>query len=102
MADSKLIGIVTALLFLASTQHARAEISLEHLLTIDQLLSTNDTQALQSYLERNPELLTGDDELSAELRNFYNAATTGNLNFGYTAGPVGAAGTEATENELLH
>lgn len=102
MTDSRLIGIVTALLFLASTQDARTEITLEHLLAIDQLLSTNDTTALRSYLERNPELLTGEDELSVELRSFYEAASTGNLNFGYTAGPPASAGNAATENDLAH
>lgn len=102
MTDSRLIGIVTALLFLTTSQNARAEITLEHLLAIDQLLSTNDTRALRSYLERNPELLTGTDELSAELRSFYEAASTGTLNFGYTAGPTAGTAAAATDNELAH
>ncbi|WP_170330813.1 hypothetical protein [Ruegeria arenilitoris] len=107
MTDSRLVGMVTALLFLATSGGARAEITLEHLLAIDQLLSSNDTKALQSYLDRNPELLAGEDELSRELREFYNAASSGNLNFGFPANaspdPRDAqTGTAARSNELQH
>lgn len=97
MTDRRLIGIVTALLFLSSTQSARAEITLEHLLVIDQLLSTNDIQALYSYLEKNPDLLTGEDELSLELRSFHEAASVGDVDFSYsTSAP---ANTDGTLNE---
>jgi hypothetical protein len=107
MTDSRLVGIVTALLFLASTESGRAEITLEHLIVIDQLLSTNDIGALQAYLERNPELLTGDDELSRELRGFYDAASAGSLDFGYPAAapdnPFDApTGTTARASSLQH
>lgn len=102
MTNSRLMGIVTALVFLATTHGARAEITLEQLLVIDQLLSANDTQALRSYLERNPELLAGEDELSVELRNFYDAASAGSLNFGYTASPAVNATDTAADNELTH
>lgn len=107
MTDSRLVGIVTALLFLATTGGVRAEITLEHLIVIDQLLSTNDTRALRSYLERNPELLTGDDELSRELRDFYDAASAGSLDFGYPANapdnPFDApTGTTSRASSLQH
>ncbi|WP_170409162.1 hypothetical protein [Ruegeria atlantica] len=85
MTDRRLIGIVTALLLLSTTQNARAEITLEHLLAIDQMLSTNDIQALYSYLDKNPELLTGEDELSLELRSFHEVASVGDLDFSYAS-----------------
>ena len=106
MTDSRLVGIVTALLFLASSEGVRAEITLEHLIAIDQLLSTNDTRALRSYLERNPELLTGEDELSRELREFYAAASAGNLDFGYPASvpdnPLDAPTATTSRASTLH
>lgn len=98
MTDRRLIGIVTALLFLSTTQNARAEITLEHLLAIDQMLSTNDIQALYSYLDKNPELLTGEDELSLELRSFHEVASVGNLDFSYaTSEPASSENRAANE-----
>ena len=91
------MGIVTALLLLATTQGARSEMTLEHLLAIDGFLSTNDTQSLYSYLQRNPDLLLGNDELSVELQNFYEAASAGNLDFDYAAS--GARNPDDTANE---
>ncbi|WP_170558173.1 hypothetical protein [Ruegeria atlantica] len=85
MTDRRLIGIVTALLFLSTSQNVRAEITLEHLLVIDQMLSTNDIQALYAYLDKNPELLSGEDELSLELRSFHEVASVGDVDFSYAA-----------------
>ena len=102
MTDRKLIGIVTALLFLTASQGARAEIKLEQLLVIDQLLSNNNTQALYDYLERNPELLTGKDELSEELRNFHDAASAGSLDFDYAVGAPANPDDAAAADTQLH
>lgn len=101
MANSRLIGIVTALLFLTASQGVRAEILLEHLIVIDRYLSNNDIQSLYSYLEKNPELLTGDDELSQELRSFYDEAAAGNLDFDY-AGTPESSDTTSVETALQH
>lgn len=102
MTDSRLMGIVTALLFLATSQEGRAQITLEHLLVIDQYLSTNDTRSLYSYLEKNPELLLGEDELSVELRNFHNSASAGNLDYNYTSGWSANPDDAAVDNAFLH
>ena len=101
MTDRKLIGIVTALLFLTSPQGARAEVTLEHLLAIDRFLSNNDMQALYSYLQRNPELLTGDDELSNELRSFHSSASSGDLDFNYASDPPPPAEDIPVESTAL-
>ncbi|WP_282118828.1 hypothetical protein [Ruegeria atlantica] len=98
MTDRRLIGIVTALLFLSTTQNARAEITLEHLLVIDQMLSTNDIQALYSYLDKNPQLLSGDDELSLELRSFHEVASVGDLDFSYASSAPASDENRSTEN----
>ncbi|WP_170464370.1 hypothetical protein [Ruegeria arenilitoris] len=98
MTDRRLIGIVTALLFLTTSQGARAEITLEQLLVIDEMLSTNDIQALYAYLERNPELLTGEDELSLELRSFHEAASVGDVNLGYATAASAPADSSLSDN----
>ncbi len=91
MPNSKLVAIVTALLFLMTSHGARAEITLEHLLVIDQYLSENNTQELWRYLQKNPQLLLGSDELSRELRNFYEAASRGHIDFGFSSGTSASA-----------
>ncbi|WP_170763555.1 hypothetical protein [Ruegeria lacuscaerulensis] len=106
MTDSKLVAIVTALLFLMTSHGARAEITLEHLLVIDQYLSANNTQELRAYLQKNPELLLGDDELSRELRNFNEAATRGRLDFDFNDSisdpDVGRESNPAFASSLQH
>ena len=98
MTDRRLIGIVTALLFLSTSHGARADITLEQLLVIDQLLSINDIPALYSYLEKNPELLNGEDELSLELRSFHEAASVGDLDFSYAASAPASVDNSPADN----
>ncbi|WP_420586164.1 hypothetical protein [Ruegeria sp.] len=102
MPNSKLVAIVTALSFLMTSHGARAEITLEHLLAIDQLLSTNDTQALLEYLQKNPELLQGDDELSRELRSFSEIANSGSVSYDYDPAASGDAEVTRTASSLQH
>ena len=47
-----------------------AEPSLEQLAEIETLLSSNDVEALRSYLELHPELLEGETQLALLLRRF--------------------------------
>ncbi len=91
MPNSKLVAIVTALLFLLPSQHVRAEITLEHLLTIDQFLSENNIQALWDYLQKNPDLLLGDDELSLELRSFFETVSRGQVDYGFAGNAANSA-----------
>ncbi|WP_170480167.1 hypothetical protein [Ruegeria arenilitoris] len=98
MPNSKLVAIVTALSFLTTYHGVRAEITVEQLLALDDFLSNNNTQGLLEYLQSNPELLQGDDELSNELRNFSEEATRGAVeDYGYT--PAASEGTEATRTD---
>ncbi|WP_171102345.1 hypothetical protein [Ruegeria sp. HKCCD7255] len=98
MTDRRLSGIVTALLLLSAASGVRAEITIDQLLIIDQYLSSNDTQSLYAYLQRNPQIMAGNDELSIELRNFYQAASAGSLDFDYSEDQAAAPDTTSTES----
>ncbi|SFC23691.1 hypothetical protein [Tropicimonas isoalkanivorans] len=97
MPDKRLVAVVTALMMSALAPGADAEATLEQLETIDRLLSANDTRALWAYMQQYPELLSGEDELSLELRKFCNDVTLGRLSCHYVPGssPAEAAGADA-------
>ncbi|WP_068112982.1 hypothetical protein [Tropicimonas marinistellae] len=105
MPDKRLVAVVTALMMSTAAFGVRAQATLEQLETIDRLLSTNDTRALWFYMQQNPELLAGNDELSLELRKFCNDVTLGRLRCHYvpsseTAGTGGGSTGSGTSRNL--
>lgn len=92
MPDRRLVAIVTGLLLIVGGLSAGAqEPSLDQLRTIDVLLSRNDSQGLLTFLLENPALLSGEDELAAELRKFVTDASGGRLRVDYvSSGTPGA------------
>jgi len=97
MPDRRLVAIVTGLMLIVGGLAARAaEPTLEQLRVIDTLLSRNDTQGLLDFLKGNPALLAGEDELSAELRNFAKVAAGGRLRMDYVPAPTYARPPQVT------
>ncbi|TCO70826.1 hypothetical protein [Rhodovulum euryhalinum] len=88
MPDRRLIAIVTGLMLIVGSLAARAaEPTLDQLRVIDALLTRNDTRGLLAFLEQNPDLLLGEDELSAELRRFATTVSGGRLRVDFVAAP---------------
>lgn len=79
MPNHRLTAVVTAFLLVFAAIGARAEATLEQLQEIDRLLSARDNRALWHFLQDNPGLMAGDDELAVELRNFCLSVTGGKL-----------------------
>jgi hypothetical protein len=73
MANRRLVAIITALLLMGGAG-LRAEVSLEELRTMNELIDGQQWGALRDYLRKNPAVLSGDDALAQELR-FFVAAT---------------------------
>ncbi|MGB7268097.1 MAG: hypothetical protein WBC90_01100 [Albidovulum sp.] len=70
MPNPRLLAVVTAMMFLLGGNALRAELSLSQLQELERIISSNDTGALRSYLDQHPDLLSGNDPLSRELREF--------------------------------
>lgn len=84
MPNRRLVAIVTGLMLVfGGVLPGTAAPTLEQLQTIDGLLSRKDTRGLWAYLQQNPQLLTGDDELAMELRKFCTDVTLGRLSCHY-------------------
>ena len=73
MPNSRLVAIVTALVLVAGTPGAHAEMTLEQLLVIERYIQNKDTVGLFRYLQSNPTLLEGDDPLAVELQVFVDS-----------------------------
>lgn len=92
MPDKRLVAIVTGLMLIVGGLSAGAqEPSLDQLRTIDALLSRNDSEGLLAFLLANPALLSGEDELAAELRKFVADASGGRLKVDYVSSSTPAA-----------
>lgn len=77
MSNPKLLAIVTAFMLVAGAPGAYATYTLTQLEIIEQFILENDCAALRAFIEENPELLEGDDQLAVELRIFVEGINDG-------------------------
>ncbi len=70
MADNRLLAVLTAMILAGGVTPGRTAADLDQLLQIEQLVLSNDCQALYRYLSGNPGVLEGSDPLTVEFRNF--------------------------------
>ena len=77
MPNPKLLAIVTAFMLMAGAPGAYATYTLTQLEIIEQIILDNDCAALRDFIEANPGLLEGDDQLAVELRAFAAGITEG-------------------------
>lgn len=77
MPNNRMLAVLTALILTGGAPPASGAASLEQLLQIERLVLSNDCGALYSYLTANPSVLTGDDALSTEFRNFVSRVDRG-------------------------
>ena len=77
MQCSKLLTIITVLVFFGSRSQVLADYTIVQLREIERLTTENDWGALHAYIMSNPNLLQGSDELATELRSFVSDADNG-------------------------
>lgn len=70
MPDSRLLAVLTAMMFMCGGGALRAEISLGQLRELEQIVASKNSRALWHYLHLNPAVLEGSDPLAQELRKF--------------------------------
>lgn len=86
MASRRLVAIITAMLLLGGSR-LQAEIDLESLRIMNELIDGQRWDALRQFLRQHPEAMIGEDALAQELRYFF-AATEGAGNRAYAAATV--------------
>lgn len=77
MPNPNLMAVITALMFLAGTSGAKASYNLAQLQQIEQYILSKDCSALLGYLQLNPAIMDGDDQLAQELRSFADGVEGG-------------------------
>lgn len=77
MPNSKLTAIITALMFVASSNGANAAYDIGQLQEIERHILSKDCGALLGYLQTNPGIMDGGDLLSQELRSFADGVEGG-------------------------
>ncbi|MGI9391597.1 MAG: hypothetical protein ACR2O1_16185 [Boseongicola sp.] len=77
MSNSKLLAVITALIYLGGHSGAHAAYSIEQLREIEQLITSKNCGGLRGYLHTNPEIIEGADPLAEELRKFAFGVDTG-------------------------
>lgn len=77
MAENRLLAVISAMILFFPGNSANAAFTLNELQTIERLIVSQDCAALWSHLRANPKLVTGDDPLASELRNFSNGINGG-------------------------
>jgi hypothetical protein len=76
MPTPKLLSLVTVFMLAVGTSGAYAAYTLSDLQVIEQYLLENNVAALSAYVEANPGLLDGDDQLATALRQFTTSSTS--------------------------
>lgn len=77
MPNPNLMAVITALMFLAGTGGAKASYNLAQLQQIEQYILSKDCGALLGYLQLNPAIMDGNDQLAQELRSFADGVEGG-------------------------
>ncbi|MGR3661643.1 MAG: hypothetical protein ACU0CA_10735 [Paracoccaceae bacterium] len=77
MPNPNLMAVITALIFFAGTGGAKASYNLGQLQQIEQFILSKDCGALLGYLQLNPAIMDGDDQLALELRSFADGVEGG-------------------------
>jgi hypothetical protein len=80
MFHPRLVAVVTALTLMGGATALHAEYSLSQLEEIDRLITARNCAGLWSYVQANPDILSGNDPLANELRVFVSATERGQLN----------------------
>lgn len=77
MPNPRLLAIVTVAMLAITSPASQAAYSKTDLQTIEQMIISQDWAALSSYIDANPDLLSGNNPLAQELRTFAESYRTG-------------------------
>lgn len=100
MISPRLVAIITALSLIGGAGSAVAQFTIEELERIEQLIAAKDRYALWIFLHNNPQYMTGDDPLAAELRAFYGSAYDEMIaRLSVPASPVAVAQTSSNDDD---
>lgn len=79
MPNPKLMAVITALIMITGSSGLRAEYSLAQLQELERLILGKNCGNLWDYLQKNPEIMAGNDALARELQVFVQSTQNGLL-----------------------